>query len=92
MEGGKIMNKYEVTVFRVVETEWDTQTIKCEPLFYTYADSVAKAINNVRFRVKKQLGWRNHDENHGSVAVRYEFEAQIVNDQPKYEQLKLFEI
>lgn len=86
------MNKYEVTVFRVVESDWDESRTKCEPLFYTFAESVAKAINNVRFRVKKQLGWKNHDENHGSVAVRYEFEAHEVNEKPEYEQLNLFDL
>ena len=85
------MNKYKVKVFRVTESDWERSIIECEPLFYTFADSLTKAINNVRFRIRRDFGWKNHDEDNGSVAVRYEFEAKLDND-PKYEQLKLFDL
>ena len=81
--------KFEVKVIRVEETEWETYRNVCWPLFYTEAVSEAQAINNVRYRVRSEMGWRDHDENNGSVSVRYEFEARCV-DEHGFEQLKLF--
>ena len=81
--------KYEVKVIRVEETEWEIHRNICWPIFYTDAVSEAQAINNIRFRVRKELGWKDHDENHGSVSVKYEFQATLAESHG-YEQLKLF--
>lgn len=86
------MNLYEATVYRIVETEYKTYKDLCElpdDLRYTRAVSEAQAINNIRWRLRKELGWRNHDEDHGSTSVTYEIEVKIV-DGHGYEQLKLF--
>lgn len=86
------MNLYEATVHRITETEFKTYYDLCElsdDLKYTRAVSEAQAINNIRWRLRKELGWKNHDENHGSVSVTYEITVKVV-DGHGYEQLKLF--
>lgn len=80
--------KYEIRVIRIDETDWDIHRNLCWPLFYTDAVSEAQAINNVRFRVRKEYGWKDYD--HGSLSVRYEFQAKLVEEHG-YEQLKLFD-
>lgn len=85
------MNKYECSVWRVEESDWQRYKVLCEPVFYTEAESEAKAISNIRYRIVKEFGWKDHDENHGSIEVRYEIVAKLVEeDLPKYEQLRLF--
>lgn len=82
------MNKYKVDVYRVIETEWNTEREFCRTE-YTEAVSEAQACNNVRYRMKKEYGWRDHDENHGSVSIRYEYKATL-EEGHGFEQLRLF--
>lgn len=82
--------KYKVDIFRVRESDWDYDRTYCRTE-YTDAVSEKQACNNVRHRMQKTYGWKDHDEANGSVAVRYEYVATI-EEKHGYEQLKLFNI
>lgn len=82
--------KFKVDIYRVKESDYDYDRVFCRTE-YTEAVSEKQACNNIRHRMKLLYGWKDHDENRGSVAIRYEYVAKI-EEQHGYEQLKLFNI